>query len=64
MTPPPSGTYTEDASVEKPAIDLFKELAWKHIDAYHEVLGEGGRSAARVDRRSSWSVRSARPLNG
>lgn len=34
--------YTEDAAVERPAIDLFGELGWGHINAYHERLGEDG----------------------
>src|SRR5262245_42107884 len=42
MTPLPLGTYTEDAAVEQPAIELFAELGWDHINAYHEKLGPGG----------------------
>jgi len=34
--------YTEDAAVEKPAIELFGELGWHHINAYHERLGADG----------------------
>ena len=34
--------YTEDAAVEKPAIELFGELGWDHINAYHEKLGADG----------------------
>lgn len=34
--------YTEDAAVEKPAIELFEQLGWDHINAYHERLGLGG----------------------
>ena len=34
--------YTEDAAVEKPAIELFRELGWNHINAYHEELGVDG----------------------
>lgn len=34
--------YTEDAAVEKPAIELFEELKWDHINAYHEKLGADG----------------------
>lgn len=39
MTP---GRYTEDELVEQPAIELFEELGWSHIDAYHETLGPDG----------------------
>ena len=39
MTP---GRYTEDELVEQPAIALFEELGWDHIDAYHETLGPDG----------------------
>jgi type I restriction enzyme R subunit len=37
-----SRPYTEDAAVEKPAIGLFGELGWQHIDAYYEKLGVEG----------------------
>jgi type I restriction enzyme, R subunit len=36
------GPYSEDELVEQPAIRLFGELGWKHIDAYHETLGPDG----------------------
>ena len=36
VTPRP---YTEDAAVEKPAIELFGALGWSHIDAYREKTG-------------------------
>jgi type I restriction enzyme R subunit len=36
------GRYTEDELVEQPAIALFEELGWDHIDAYHETLGPDG----------------------
>ncbi len=39
MTP---GRFTEDAAVEKPAIELFEELGWNHINAYTEQFGADG----------------------
>jgi type I restriction enzyme, R subunit len=39
MTP---GRYSEDELVERPAIALFEELGWKHINAYHETHGPNG----------------------
>ena len=39
MTP---GRYSEDELVEQPAIALFEQLGWDHIDAYHETLGPEG----------------------
>jgi type I restriction enzyme R subunit len=39
MTP---GRYSEDELVEQPAIALFEELGWEHVDAYHETLGPEG----------------------
>jgi type I restriction enzyme R subunit len=36
------GRYGEDELVEQPAIALFEELGWEHIDAYHETLGPDG----------------------
>jgi type I restriction enzyme R subunit len=37
-----SRPYTEEAAVEKPAIELFGELGWDHINAYRERLGADG----------------------
>jgi len=34
--------YTEDALVEKPAIELFKKLGWKARNCYYETFGPGG----------------------
>ena len=42
MTRPRSGRYTEDAAVEQPAIELFKQLGWSHINAYSERFGSDG----------------------
>jgi type I restriction enzyme R subunit len=36
------GRYSEDQLVEQPAIKLFEELGWEHIDAYSEMLGPRG----------------------
>lgn len=33
-------TYTEDALVEQPAINLFKEIGWKTLDCYDETFGD------------------------
>lgn len=35
-------TYTEDALVEQPAINLFSEIGWKTVDCYSETFGEEG----------------------
>ena len=51
--------YTEDASVEKPAIELFNHLGWDHIDAYHETLGDDG-TLGRQSRKEVFLVRSLR----
>ena len=42
MTPIPRGRYTEDAAVEQPAIELFTELGWTHLNAYSERFGAAG----------------------
>ncbi|MFI5093733.1 MAG: type I restriction endonuclease subunit R [Candidatus Acidiferrales bacterium] len=34
--------YTEDALVEKPAIELFRKLDWKARNCYYETFGPGG----------------------
>jgi type I restriction enzyme R subunit len=39
MTP---SRYSEDELVEQPAIRLFEELGWDHINAYYETLGSAG----------------------
>jgi type I restriction enzyme R subunit len=38
----PSARFSEDASVEQPAIELLKDLGWDHINAFHETFGAGG----------------------
>ena len=35
-------TYTEDALVEQPAINLFSEIGWGTLDCYSETFGEDG----------------------
>ena len=42
MTERASAQFTEDKLVEQPAIALFEELGWEHINAYHETLGPEG----------------------
>ncbi len=37
-----AGVFTEDQLVEQPAIQLFEELGWETINAYHETLGTDG----------------------
>ncbi len=39
MTP---GRYSEDELIEQPAIALFENLGWEHINAYQETLGPEG----------------------
>jgi type I restriction enzyme, R subunit len=35
-------TYTEDALVEQPAINLFSDIGWQTLDCYSETFGEDG----------------------
>ncbi len=42
MNPPAPGRYTEDQLVEQPAIALFEELGWEHINAMQETMGPEG----------------------
>lgn len=51
--------YTEDASVERPAIALFLDLDWSHVNAYNEVLGPTG-TLGRETRKEVILVRSLR----
>jgi type I restriction enzyme R subunit len=37
-----SKKFTEDQLVEAPAVELFAELGWETVDAYHEVPGITG----------------------
>jgi type I restriction enzyme, R subunit len=39
MTP---SAYTEDALVEKPAIEMLKGMGWEHVDGFHEFERVGG----------------------
>ncbi|MBC8418167.1 MAG: type I restriction endonuclease subunit R [Desulfobacteraceae bacterium] len=34
--------FSEDALVEKPAIEMLKDLGWEHVDAFHEFEQTGG----------------------
>ncbi len=36
------GTFTEDQLVEQPAIELFEELGWEHVNAFYETVGPDG----------------------
>jgi len=42
MTPKGGSSYSEQELIEQPAIELLKELGWKHINALHETLGPSG----------------------
>lgn len=42
MTPKGGSSYSEQELIELPAIELLKELGWKHINALHEILGSFG----------------------
>jgi type I restriction enzyme R subunit len=33
-------TYTEDALIEQPAINLFNEIGWQTLDCFSETYGE------------------------
>lgn len=51
--------YGEDSSVEKPAIELFGNLGWGHVDAYREHIGENG-TLGRQSKREVFLVRTLR----
>src|SRR4051812_13249001 len=59
MTARRPSTFTEDAAVEKPAIELFEQLGWTHINAYHEKLGPNG-TLGRESRKDVVLTRSLR----
>jgi type I restriction enzyme, R subunit len=42
MTPKGGSSYSEQELIEQPAIDLLKELGWKHINAMQETFGPSG----------------------
>jgi type I restriction enzyme R subunit len=56
---PPYDQFTEDASIELPAIELFRELGWDHVNAYHEKLGADG-TLGREARKEVFLSRSLR----
>jgi type I restriction enzyme, R subunit len=35
-------SYTEDALVEQPAINLFSDIGWQTLDCYSETFDEEG----------------------
>ena len=39
---PPDGDFSEEALVEKPAIELFHELGWETKNCFHEAFGPKG----------------------
>lgn len=51
--------FSEGAAVERPAIALFSDLGWDHIDAYDEVIGKDG-TLGRESRKDVILLRSLR----
>ena len=41
------GSTPRTSSVEQPAIKLFEELGWEHVNAYHETLRPDGHPGPR-----------------
>jgi type I restriction enzyme R subunit len=50
--PPDDGGFSERAAVEKPAIDLFRSLGWRHSGLYYETFGPSG-TEGRVSMREA-----------
>jgi len=61
MSPSTSGGYSEDALVEKPAIDMLKELGWEHVDAFHEFEQTGGSPLGRETKSEVMLVSRLKP---
>ena len=55
----PAG-YTEDALVERPAIDLLAELGWETVNAYHE-FDHGASTLGRETRAEVVLIKRLRP---
>lgn len=53
-------SFTEDHSVEQPAIALFKEMGWRTVNAFDEVMGDEGT----LGRRNAQEVVLAPTLKG
>ncbi|MCM5560071.1 type I restriction endonuclease subunit R [Pleomorphomonas sp. JP5] len=51
--------FSEDSLVEKPAIELFEELGWRHVDLYEETFGADG-SPWRENRRDAFLTKPLR----
>ena len=64
MSPSTPGGYTEDALVEKPAIEMLKELTWEHFDAFHEFEQTGGSPLGRETKSEVVLVSRLRPALG
>jgi type I restriction enzyme R subunit len=60
---PPSGQYSENQQVERPAIKLFEELGWDSVNAYYEKLGPDG-TLGRDNRSEVFLVRRLRAALG
>lgn len=43
-------TYTEDALVEQPAIELFAKIGWQTLDCFGETFGAEGMIAFITER--------------
>ncbi len=56
----PAG-YSEDALVEKPAIDMLKDLGLEHVDAFHEFEQTGGSPLGRETKSEVVRVSRLRP---
>ncbi|MBS1168636.1 MAG: hsdR [Proteobacteria bacterium] len=51
--------FSEDSLVEKPAIELFESLGWRHLDLYEETFGPDG-SPWRESRRDAFLTKPLR----
>jgi type I restriction enzyme R subunit len=51
--------FSEDSLVEKPAIELFESLGWRHVDLYEETFGVEG-SSWRETRRDAFLTKPLR----
>ncbi len=64
MNPLTASGYTEDVLVEKPAIEMLKDLGWEHVDAFHEFEQRGGSPLGRETKSEVVLISRLKPALG
>ncbi|RLF68399.1 MAG: DEAD/DEAH box helicase [Thermoplasmata archaeon] len=62
MTPSEKASYSEDALVEQPAIELFEQLGWTHANCFNEFDHVGGSFLGRENKGEVILVSKLKPV--